>query len=309
MLFLIRILNRTIMEKINRRSFIYSSAVGLTGYAALTATGLSGLGFTPATATVDKVKLGNTGLTVSRIAFGTGSIGGNHQSNQTRLGMSKFVQMVHHAYDRGVCFFDTADSYGSYPFVREVFKEIPREKVTLLGKMWTENDLSKAEPVDKALDRFRTESGSDYFDIMLLHCMLNGKWPEEKKRYIDYFSKAKQMGIIKKVGVSCHNFEALKVAAEDPWVDVILARINPFRAHMDGSPAEINAVLERARNNGKGIVGMKIFGNGDRVLETEREESITFALKKSSIHCMTLGMESIAQVDDAVDRVMRIAKS
>ena len=297
------------MEKINRRSFIYTSAVGLTSYAALAATGLVSQGFTPATATVDKVKLGNTGLTVSRIALGTGSIGGNHQSNQTRLGMSKFVQMAHHAYDRGVHFFDTADSYGSYPFVREVFKEVPREKITLLGKMWTENDPSKAEPVDKALDRFRTETGSDYFDIMLLHCMVNGKWQEEKKRYIDYFSKAKQDGKIKAVGVSCHNFEALKVSVDDPWVDVILARINPFRAHMDGSPAEINALLERARNNGKGIIGMKIFGNGDRVLETEREESITFALKKSSIHCMTLGMESIAQVDDAVDRVMRIAKS
>jgi len=297
------------MEKINRRSFIYSSTVGLTGFAALTATGLTSMGFTPATAIVDKVKLGNTGLTVSRIALGTGSIGGNHQSNQTRLGMSKFVKMAHHAYDRGVHFFDTADSYGSYPYVREAFKEIPREKITLLGKMWTENDPSKAEPVDKALDRFRTETGSDYFDIMLLHCMVNGNWQEEKKRYIDYFSKAKQEGKIKAVGVSCHNFEALKVAVDDPWVDVILARINPFRAHMDGSPAEINALLERARNNGKGIIGMKIFGNGDRVLETEREESIAFALKKSSVHCMTLGMESIAQVDDAVDRVMRIAKS
>jgi len=296
------------MEKINRRNFIYTGAVGLTGYTALTS-GLVNLGFAPVTATVDQVKLGKTGLNVSRIALGTGSIGGNHQSNQTRLGMSKFVGMARHAYDRGIRFFDTADSYGSYPFVREVFKEVPREKVTLLGKMWTTNDPSKAEPVDKALDRFRTETGSDYFDIMLLHCMIDGKWQEEKKRYIDYFSKAKQDGIIKAVGVSCHNFEALKVAADDPWVDVILARINPFQAHMDGSPSEINALLERARNNGKGIVGMKIFGNGDKVLENEREESITFALKKSSIHCMTLGMESIAHVDDAVDRVMRIVKS
>lgn len=297
------------MEKINRRNFIHTSAVGLAGYATLAATGFAGQGFTPATATVDKVKLGNSGLTVSRVALGTGSIGGNHQSNQTRLGMSNFVKLAHHAYDRGVQFFDTADSYGSYPYVREAFKEIPRENIILLGKMWTENDPAKAEPVDKALDRFRTETGSDYFDIMLLHCMMNGKWQEEKKRYIDYFSKAKQDGKIKALGVSCHNFEALKVAVDDPWVDVILARINPFRAHMDGSPAEINALLERARNNGKGIIGMKIFGNGDRVLETEREESITFALKKSSIHCMTLGMESIPQVDDAVDRVMRILKS
>jgi len=293
------------MKKINRRSFIYTSATGITGYAALTATGFVGQGFTPVTATVDKVKLGNTGLSVSRVAMGTGSIGSNHSSNQTRLGMTKFVQMAHHAYDRGIHFFDTADAYGSYPFVREAFKEIPREKVTLLGKIMTTNN----EPPEKAFDRFRTETGSDYFDIMLLHFLLNGNWPEEKKKHMEFLSKAKQSGLIKAVGISCHNIDALRAAADHPWVDVILARINPFQSHMDGTPAMINEILERARQNGKGIIGMKIFGNGDKVLETEREESITFALKKTSIHCMTLGMESIAQVDDAVDRVMRIARS
>jgi len=293
------------MEKINRRSFIQTSAASLAGFASLAAAGFANQGFTPATATVDKVKLGNSGLIVSRVAMGTGSTGGNHQSNQTRLGMSKFVQMAHHAYDRGIQFFDTADAYGSYPFVREVFKEVPREKVTLLCKITTTNN----ELPEKALERFRSETGSDYFDIMLLHYLLNGNWPEEKKRHIDCLSKAKQSGIIKAVGISCHNIDALRVAADEPWVDVILSRINPFQAHMDGTPAEINAILEQARKNGKGIIGMKIFGNGDKILENEREESITFALKKSSIHCMTLGLESIAQVDDAVDRVMRIAKS
>ena len=297
------------MEKINRRSFIHSSAVGVAGLATLSAAGFATMGFTPAIVTVDKVKLGKTGLTVSRVAMGTGSIGSNHQSNQTRLGLPTFVKMARHAYDRGIHFFDTADSYGSYPFVREVFKEIPREKVTLLGKMWTYNDPATSEPVGKALDRFRSEAGTDYFDILLLHCMTNGNWPEEKKRYIDYFSEAKQKGIIKAVGVSCHNIDALRVAADHPWVDVIFARINPFQAHMDGTPDEIKTIIEHARNNGKGIVGMKIFGNGDKILENEREQSITFALKKSNIHCMTLGMESIAQVDDAIDRVMRIAKT
>ena len=297
------------MKNINRRKFIQTGALGLTGLATLTTSSLTSLGFAPSNAYVDKIKLGNTGLQVSRIALGTGSIGGNHQSNQTRLGLPTFVKMAHHAYDRGINFFDTADSYGSLPFVKEVFKEVPREKVTLLTKMWTYDDPTKSEAVDKALDRFRIEAGTDYFDILLLHCMTNGKWKEEKKRYIDYFSKAKQSGIIKKVGVSCHNVDALRVAAEDPWVDVILSRINPFQVHMDGTTPEINAILERARKNGKGVIGMKIFGNGDKILETEREESITYAIKKSSIHCMTLGLESIAQVDDAIDRVMRIVKN
>lgn len=297
------------MKNINRRRFLQTGALGLTGLATLTTSSLTSFGLSPANAFVDKVKLGNTGLQVSRIALGTGSIGGNHQSNQTRLGLPTFVKMAHHAYDRGIHFFDTADSYGSLPFVKEVFKEVPREKVTLLTKMWTYDDPTKSEAVDKALDRFRLEAGTDYFDIVLLHCMTNGKWREEKKRYIDYFSKAKQSGIIKNVGVSCHNIDALRVAADDPWVDVILSRINPFQVHMDGTTSEINTILERARNNGKGVIGMKIFGNGDKILETEREESITYAIKKSHIHCMTLGLESIAQVDDAIDRVMRIVKS
>jgi 1-deoxyxylulose-5-phosphate synthase len=297
------------MEKINRRAFLYAGAVGLSGYAALSATGILNPGFLTANGVVDQVKLGQSGLTVSRIALGTGSIGGNHQSNQTRLGLTNFVKLAQHGYDRGIRFFDTADSYGSYPFIKEVLKNVPRDKVTLLGKMWTSNDPVNSEPVDKALDRFRTETGSDYFDIMLLHCMTNGNWPEEKRRYIDYFSKAKQQGLIKAVGISCHNYDALKVAVDEPWVDVILARINPFQSHMDGTPAQINELLDRARTNGKGVIGMKIFGNGDKTLEKEREESITFAVKKTSIHAMTLGMESIAQLDDAVDRVMRIVKS
>jgi len=185
------------MKRINRRSFLYTGTVSMTGLAALSAAGIVSQGFSPVNAEVDKVKLGQTGLTVSRVALGTGTIGGNHQSNQTRLGLANFVKMAHHAYDRGIHFFDTADSYGSYPFIKEVLKDLPREKVTLLGKMWTSNDPSTSEPVDKALDRFRSETGSDYFDIMLLHCMTTGKWQEEKKRYIDYFSLAKQSGIIK----------------------------------------------------------------------------------------------------------------
>ena len=184
------------MEKINRRAFLYAGAIGLTGYAALSATGVLNQALLPANGGVDQVKLGQSGLTVSRIALGTGSIGGNHQSNQTRLGMTNFVKLAQHGYDRGIRFFDTADSYGSYPFIKEVLKNVPREKVTLLGKMWTSNDIINSEPVDKALDRFRTETGSDYFDIMLLHCMTNGNWPEEKKRYMDYFSKAKQHQVI-----------------------------------------------------------------------------------------------------------------
>ena len=298
------------MKKINRRQFLLKGAAGITGLSVI-GSGLSNLGFSlDSNELVDKVKLGNTGLVVPRIAMGTGSHGGGRQSNQTRLGMENFLKMAHHAWERGFNFFDMADSYGSHTYVRQILKEVPREKATPLSKIWTsDTNWQKIEPVEKTLDRFRMETGSDYFDILLMHCMMNGNWKEEKKAFIDSYSEAKQKGIVKAVGVSCHNFGAMKIAVEDPWVDVILARINPFGAHMDGTPEEIMALLQTARENGKGVIGMKIFGNGDNTSDEEREKSLNFALKSKNIHCITLGLQSIEQVDDAVDRAMRIVKS
>ncbi len=304
------------MKKFNRRGFIQTSAAGLAGFtlagAALPVSAdtlpLAGSDVRLA-ATIDRVALGKTGLTIPRVAIGTGSIGGNQQSNQTRLGRESFVKLARHAWDRGIRFFDMADSYGSHTYVRDVLKELPREKTTLMSKMWTtDTSWQKSGDVAKTLDRFRLETGSDYFDILLMHCMVRPNWREEKKVFMEGFSEAKQKGIIKAVGVSCHNWPAMVEAADDPWVDVILARINPFGVHMDNTPEEVSALLAKAKSNGKGIIGMKIFGNGDKITEAEREESIRYALTRGNIHAMTLGMESVAQVDDAVERVMRILK-
>jgi predicted aldo/keto reductase-like oxidoreductase len=138
--------------------------------------------------------------------------------------------------------------------------------------------------------------------------MMNGDWNKTRTHYMDGFSKAKQDGIVKAVGVSCHNIDALREAAINPWVDIIMARINPFGTNMDGTPEEIKAILATAKENGKGVIGMKIFGEGKHVTNNEREQSFKFALTEGNIHCMTLGLESIAQMDDAIERVMRIAK-
>lgn len=239
--------------------------------------------------------------------MGTGSIGGNQESNQTRLGLPEFVKLARHAFDRGVKFYDMADSYGSHTFVREVLKEVPREETTLLSKIWTtDTSWSKGESVETTLDRFRKETGSDYFDIVLLHCLMNGNWQEEKKSFTESLSKAKQNGIVKKVGVSCHNWDAMVAAVEDPWVDVILARINPFQNHMDGTPEDVMGLLETARKNGKGVIGMKIFGNGDNTSAGERQRSLTYVMNSPNVHCVTLGLESPEQVDDAVNRVMKM---
>jgi aryl-alcohol dehydrogenase-like predicted oxidoreductase len=263
-----------------------------------------------ANVTVDKVKLGKSGLFVSRMAMGTGTVGYNKGSNQTRRGMDAFVKMAHHAYERGIHFFDMADGYGSHPFVGEAIKTLPREKLTLLSKVWTHEDGSENnQPVDKILDRFRQEIGTDYIDIVLMHCMMQGDWDKTRTHYIDGLAKAKQDGIIKATGVSCHNIDALRLASEHPWVDVIMARLNPFGTKMDGTPDEIKEILAQAQANGKGVIAMKVFGEGERIKDDEREQSIKFALTQGNISCMTLGMESELQIDDAVERVMRLAKA
>ncbi|MDR3194776.1 MAG: aldo/keto reductase [Tannerella sp.] len=294
----------------NRREFIRTGTAGLVGLSVAGAGVVNG-GCTPAAdrTLVDRIKLGHSGLTVSRIAMGTGSIGGNRSSNQTRLGMDNFVKLAHHAYEQGIRFYDMADSYGSMPYVGEAVKSLPREKITLLSKIWTfENGSEQIQPVEKELDRFRKEAQTDYFDILLMHCMTQGDWSQTRTHYMDALSKAKQDGIVKAVGISCHDINALNEAAVNPWVDVIMARINPFGSKMDGTPEEVNAVLEKAQQNGKGIIAMKIFGEGTHVSDPEREQSIRYAVREGNVHCMTLGLESEVQMDDAVERVMRAVK-
>jgi 1-deoxyxylulose-5-phosphate synthase len=298
------------MKKTTRREFLQTSAAGLAGLAAISS-GLKNYDFSPSAETIDKVKLGNTGLTISRVALGTGSGGWKNVSNQTRLGYKGFVELAQHAYDRGIHFFDTADMYGSHEYVREALKVIPRDKVSILTKVmvYDQEGWYKKEPFQTSLDRFRTEVNTDYFDIFLLHCMTNGQWSTEYKNYMDEVSKAKEKGILKTVGISCHDLDAMKNAASNPWVDVLLARINNKGPKMDGTPEEVMKVLETARKNGKGVIAMKVFGMGDLIRDDQREASLQYVIKSGNVHCMTLGLESKEQIDDAVSRVMRIARS
>ena len=299
------------MKNLNRREFIQKSAVGLAGVTALISA-LPEMSYADDKSTqIDPVTLGKTGLKVSRIALGTGTKGWRNESDQTHLGMRKFVNLARYAYDKGHHFLDTADMYGSHTYAREVFKVIPREKFTLLTKVMTydQEGWYKAEPFEKSLDRFRKELGTDYIDIFLMHCMMNGQWPTQYKRYMDGLSEAKSKGIIKAIGISCHSLDAMKEAASNPWVDVLLSRVNHKQARMDDTPEKVMEVLKSANKNGKGVMGMKIFGCGDIVKEDEREQSLNFVIKSRNVHCMTIGMDSAAQIDDTVSRVMRIAKS
>lgn len=299
------------MENINRRSFIRQGAVGIAGTVAA-ASGLISLSFNPVSnAMIDMVKLGETGMNVPRLALGTGSYGWKKTSAQKKMGEEKFVHLAEYAYDRGVKFFETADMYGTHEFVGKAMKKVGRENVTLLSKImvYEHEGWYKPEPFQKSIDRFRKELNTDYIDILLLHCMVNSEWPDEYKRYMDDYSEAKQKGIIKQVGLSCHDFGAMKIAAENPWADVLLARINYDGAKMDSTPENVMKVLKKAKDNGKGIIGMKIFGCGDLTKEDQRQKSLEYVIKSGNVDCMTIGMDSIVQVDDNIERMMKVVNS
>ena len=258
-----------------------------------------------------QVTLGGTGITMSLVGQGTGMNGGNRQSNHTRLGFEKLVALFRHAYERGVTFFDLADIYGSHVYFREALRAIPRDKITILTKLWWRYDGDpRQSPADyqrrgarTALERFRHELSTDRLDIVLLHCLMTAQWDQKLAAYMEVLSEAKQRGQVRALGVSCHNIEALRRSADVPWVDVILARINPRGAKMDGPVDDVVEILKRARANGKIIIGMKIYGEG--TLAHMKDECIRYAQTAGLIDAMTVGAENPAQMDETLRLVAK----
>ncbi len=294
------------MHKLNRRSFVEKALSSAAGAAVASWSGVLASSRPSAT---DQVVLGRSGIKASRIAMGTGFRGWARSSNQVRLGRDGFHRLMRHGFDSGLNFFDMADLYGSHTYMRDVIREIGRDKVVLLSKIWFAGGDGMGAP-DRAIpevDRFRSELGVDHLDVCLIHCVTSPDWPQQLRRMRDELSELKERGVVGATGVSCHDFGALKVAAEDPWVDIIFARINPRGKVMDvPDVAAVATVLERARANGKGVVGMKIFGAGELAETARREESLRFVWGRKLIDAMTIGFEAPAQVDDTVTRLNRV---
>jgi aryl-alcohol dehydrogenase-like predicted oxidoreductase len=245
----------------------------------------------------DTVVLGSTGISTSRLAMGTGTVGVGHHSHQTALGVKGLSDLLLNGYDHGLRFFDAADSYGSHPHVAEALKHVPRDKVTVLTKSWARDPAGMRAD----LDRFRKELGTDHIDIFLMHCLTEGDWTERYKGVMDVLSEAKQKGIIRAHGCSCHSIEALRVAANSPWVEVDLARINPVGAYMDADPATVIGVLKQMKASGKAVVGMKILGAGE--LRNRQDEALKHALSLGILDAFTIGAENRAEQEDLIRRI------
>lgn len=245
----------------------------------------------------DTVTLGKTGIQTSRLAMGTGTVGVGHHSHQTALGIKGLSDLLLNGYDRGLRFFDSADSYGSHPHVAEALKHVPRDKVTVLTKTWARDAASARAD----LDRFRRELGTDQIDVCLMHCLTEGDWTERFRGVMDVLSEAKQKGIIRAHGCSCHSLEALRTAAKSSWAEVHLVRINPIGAYMDSDPDTVVSVLGEMRAAGKGIIGMKILGQGE--LRNRQDEALRYALSLNLLDAFTIGAESKAEQEDLIRRI------
>lgn len=246
----------------------------------------------------DEVVLGKTGIRTSRLAMGTGTIGGGKHSNQTRLGTDPFVKLLADGYhDNGLRFYDAADSYGSHPYVAAAIKTMPRDKVTVL----TKSDSRDPKDLRDDLDRFRKELGIDYIDIVLIHCVTEDDWTTRYRGAMDVLSEAKEKGMIRAHGVSCHSIEALRAAAKSPWVDIDLVRLNPVGAHMDAHPDTVVSVIKEMRSQGKGIVGMKILGQG--AMRDKPSQALQYALGTGVLDAFTIGAESQLEQNDLISRI------
>ncbi len=243
---------------------------------------------------MDTAELGRTGIRVSRLCFGTGTNGWRGRSNQTDLGLQELADLLRYAHDRGITFWDSADQYGSHPHVARALSGLNREDVVITTKTCAKT----AAEAEKDIDRYLRELNTDYIDIVLMHCLTSANWPDSFAGVMDVLEKKKQAGIIRSHGVSCHDFGAFERAAEIPWVDVVLARINYAGKHMDGPPEKIIPVLEQMDEAGIGVYGMKVVGCGD--LGRDARNAIHFVLDLPSIDAITVGMLSRREVDENI---------
>jgi aryl-alcohol dehydrogenase-like predicted oxidoreductase len=298
---------------IPRREFIKRSALGVGSLVA-------GLSVTRATESkpgffdpYEPVTLGKSGLKFSRFCLGTGVHGGNRQSNMTRMGKDKFEALIWGAHDRGIGLYDLADLYGTHPFLLPALKGLQRDRYGIVSKIWFRPggipDTERPD-ADIVVQRFLKEIGTDYLDLVLLHCVESATWPAELRKQMDILAKLKEKGVIRAHGVSCHSIEALEAAANEPWVDSVHTRINPYGMSMDGPVDKVVPVLKKLHAAGKGVVGMKIIGEGRlRNDDEKRDASARFVLGLGCVDVLNIGFEKAEEIDDFAARVRKVPRS
>ena len=289
------------MPHLSRRDFLKSGA------AAGAIAGLHGAPLLAENASAtDWVTLGDSGVNVTRLAFGTGTHGG---AVQQQLGQQEFTRQVHYAYERGIRFFETAEAYGaSQQMLGAALKGLPRDSYRLMTKVET---TDYPDP-SKKLDELRKNSDTDYFDIVLLHVQSRPTWPVDSRRWQDAILEAQSRNTIRTHGASVHGLEALRQVPGDKWLNVAMIRMNHKGVKMDnetnnwnmpGDVSEVVSYVHQARAAGMGIISMKLIGEGAFIDRSDRRQAMRFAFRHAGVDSVTVGYKNTTEIDEAIDNL------
>ncbi len=248
------------------------------------------------TSGTDRVPLGRTGLKPTVLGIGTGTRGG---SEQIALGQEGFVRLFRHAYERGIRYIDTADMYSMHLFVRFAIQGLPRDQLFILTKTMAKHpEVAKAD-----IERFRRELRTDYLDCVLMHCMTKGSFPVDMRPVMDVLTEAKQKGRLRAIGISSHGLEPLRASVDCDWIEVQLVRINPFGQHMDGEPDEVLPICKKIHATGRGVLGMKIYGETGYESREKRLQAIRYVLQSGAVDAFTIGFTKPEQIDETLELI------
>jgi aryl-alcohol dehydrogenase-like predicted oxidoreductase len=253
----------------------------------------------------DWITLGKSRVTVTRLAFGTGSFSGQVQRE---LGQDGFTRLVRHAYDNGIRFFETAESYAEmHGMLGVALKGIPRDSYRIMSKVTTRQGVNPQEKFDE----LRKLANTEYFDIMLLHWQHSATWPVDTSRWQDGILEAQSRKAIVSHGASVHGLPALRQVPGNKWLDVAMIRMNHKGTRMDaedydtdglGNVPEVVTHVQQARKAGMGVISMKLVGEGTFNRE-DRKAAMRFAFKNAGVDCVTVGYKNTAEIDEAIENL------
>jgi aryl-alcohol dehydrogenase-like predicted oxidoreductase len=288
------------MADFSRRDFLK------TGLAAGAIVGAGSLPLTAERETATSyVTLGNSGVKVTRLAFGTGSFSGQVQRD---LGQDQFTKLVRYAYDRGIRFYETAESYGEmHKMLGVALKGVPRDSYQLMSKVTTRQGV---DPQAK-IDELRKLANTEYFDIMLLHWQHTDTWPADSARWQDGIAEAQSKKVVVARGASVHGLPALRQMPGNKWLEVAMIRMNHKGTRMDAEdfntdgPGNVNEVVthvKQVRKQGMGVISMKLCGEGVFNRE-DRQAAMKFAFRNAGVDAVTVGYKNSAEIDEAISNL------
>jgi len=288
------------MPRYARREFLKTGLAA----GALAVTGSLPLRAERQTAT-DWVTLGKSEVKVTRLAFGTGSFSGRVQRD---LGQEEFTRLVRYAYDRGIRFFETAESYGDmHRMLGVALKGIPRDSYRIMSKVTTREGVN---PQDK-IDELRKLANTEYFDVMLLHWQHSATWPSDTSRWQDGILEAESKKAVVSHGASVHGLPALRQMPGNKWLDVAMIRMNHRGTRMDaedfntdglGNVSEVVTHVKQVRKDGMGVISMKLVGEGTFNRE-DRQAAMRFAFRNAGVDCVTVGYKNTGEIDEAIENL------